>query len=114
MEPWQQGILEKYCTGDIKMTMSTGRQLGKNTLNQLYKTYRERMKPEKRFQLASSPLHDNSWLLMIVDYMWWTDNEREILNWMNDNLPRGIDHQQGMVLTFDSDQQRIMFLLRWA
>jgi hypothetical protein len=52
--------------------------------------------------------------LMIQDYMWWTVNEREILNWMNDNLPRGIDHQQGMTLTFDSEQQRVMFLLRWA
>jgi hypothetical protein len=51
---------------------------------------------------------------MIVDYMWWTDNEREILNWMNESLPRGIDHQQGMVLTFDTDFDRINFLMRWG
>jgi hypothetical protein len=52
--------------------------------------------------------------LMIQDYMWWTDNEREILNWMAENLPNGIDHQEGMTITFDTDKQRMMFLLRWA
>lgn len=71
-------------------------------------------RPEKRFQLASHPYSGQRCLLMIVDYMWWTENEREILNWMEDNLPNGIDHQQGMVLTFDSEKQRMMFLLKWS
>jgi hypothetical protein len=57
-------------------------------------------------------LHKSS--LMIKDYVWWMDNEREILNWMASNLPNGIEHQQGMTITFDTDQQRTMFLLRWA
>ena len=52
--------------------------------------------------------------LMIQDYAWWNDNEREILNWMAEHLPRGIEHQQGMTVTFDTDQDRMMFLLRWA
>lgn len=71
-------------------------------------------RPEKRFQLASNPFGGQGCLLMIVDYMWWTANEREILNWMAENLPDGIDHQQGMTITFDNDKQRMMFLLRWA
>jgi len=53
-------------------------------------------------------------LLMIVDYVWWMDHERDILNWMVDNLPRGIEHQQGMSITFDTEQDRLMFLLRWG
>jgi hypothetical protein len=52
--------------------------------------------------------------LMIHDYAWWHDNEREILNWMVDTLPRGIEHQEGMTITFDSDQQRTIFMLRWG
>lgn len=52
-------------------------------------------------------------ILMINDYTWWTENEREILNWMAEHLPRGIEHQQGMVLTFDSEPDRMMFMLRW-
>lgn len=71
-------------------------------------------RPEKRFQLASHPFGESQCFLMIADYMWWTENEREILNWMEANLPNGIEHQQGMVLKFDSDQQRMMFLLRWS
>ena len=72
------------------------------------------MKPTSRFFPVFSPLEGGSPVLMIQDYRWWTDNEREILNWMVANLPRGIEHQQGMVLTFDDDKQRMMFLLRWA
>lgn len=66
-----------------------------------------------RFQLCSIPSSPTP-MLMIVDYMWWADNEREILNWMNETLPKGIDHQQGMVLTFDNDFDRINFLMRWG
>ena len=57
---------------------------------------------------------NGSSILMIQDFAWWMDNEREILNWMVDHLPRGIEHQEGMVLTFDNEQDRLMFLLRWG
>ena len=53
-------------------------------------------------------------LLIIEDYAWWVQNDKEIVMWMDDNLPRGRNHQQGMVLTFDNEQQRLMFMLRWA
>ena len=53
-------------------------------------------------------------ILMIADYVWWMDNERDILNWMADKLPEGIDHQQGMTITFGNEQDRLMFLLRWG
>ena len=52
--------------------------------------------------------------LMVADYMWWHENEREILNWMAEHLPHGIEHQQGMTVSFDTDKDRMMFLLRWA
>jgi hypothetical protein len=51
---------------------------------------------------------------MIADYRWWHENEREILNWMAEHLLRGIEHQQGMTVEFDSEQDRTMFLLRWT
>jgi hypothetical protein len=34
--------------------------------------------------------------------------------WMTKQLPRGTDHQQGMIITFDSEQDRTWFLLKWA
>ena len=54
------------------------------------------------------------YMLMIQDYIWWMENERDILNWMVDNLPNGIEHQQGMAITFDNEQDRLMMLLRWG
>jgi hypothetical protein len=50
---------------------------------------------------------------MISDYVWWSDNEREILNWMAAHMPRGIEHQQGMTVEFDSEQDQLLFMLRW-
>ena len=50
---------------------------------------------------------------MIAHYTWWHDNEREILNWMAEHLPRGIEHQQGMTIEFDSEQDQLLFMLRW-
>lgn len=67
---------------------------------------------ERRFLGGHSPLSGQQ-ILMIADYMWWTANEPEILSWMDANLPRGRDHQQGMILTMDSEQDLMMFLLRW-
>ena len=66
-----------------------------------------------RFIVAPNLLNYKSFV-MIEDYQWWAANEREILNWMAEHLPRGIEHQQGMTVEFDTDQDRMMFLLRWA
>ena len=66
-----------------------------------------------RFVVAPDPLHYKTYV-MIQDYQWWANNEREILNWMVAHLPRGIEHQQGMTVEFDTEQDRMMFLLRWA
>ena len=77
--------------------------------------------PGKRFQLVPGMMAygfpDREGLgqygLMIVDYAWWMDNERDILNWMVDNLPHGIEHQQGMMIYLPTENDRILFLLRW-
>ena len=69
--------------------------------------------PERRFIGGHSPLSKQQ-ILMIADYMWWTDNETAILEWMDANLPRGRDHQTGMIVSFDSEQDLLMFTLRWA
>lgn len=114
LKPWQAELFVKLEEGYKKgseMTIMMGRQSGKSVFHQLYKEFMN--KPAKRFILGRGPI-DKSILLFIEDYVWWTVNEREILNWMATNLPRGIEHQQGMVLTFDSEQDRVMFLLRWA
>ena len=68
---------------------------------------------QKKFQLLPK-LVDGSLCLVIIDVLWWIDNEREVLNWMAEILPRGIDHQEGMVLKFDNDFDRINFLMRWG
>lgn len=71
-------------------------------------------KESARFVTTSAPLPGGEYLLVIQDYNWWVTNEREIMNWMVDNLPRGIEHQQGMMISLDSEQQRLHFLLRWS
>lgn len=64
-------------------------------------------------RFVATPANGQS-ILLISDFAWWETNEREILNWMVDNLPRGIEHQQGVVISFDNEQDRLMFLMRWG
>jgi hypothetical protein len=68
---------------------------------------------EHRFVGGYSPASQQQ-VLMIADYVWWTNNETAILEWMDTNLPRGRNHQTGMVVSFDNDQDLMMFMLRWA
>jgi hypothetical protein len=67
---------------------------------------------KNRFVMAGSPMSKDV-LLLIEDYAWWVENDQEITMWMDDNLPRGKNHQTGMVITFDNEQQRLVFMLRW-
>jgi hypothetical protein len=68
---------------------------------------------KNRFVMGRSPISRDV-LLFIEDYAWWIQNEKDVVMWMDDNLSQGRDHQQGMVITFDNDQQRLAFMLRWA
>ena len=97
LQPWQQELWVKMSSMDYKA--------------------------KKRFQLVPGVMSfGNTQLthsvgnygLMIEDYVWWMDNERDILNWMVDHLPKGIEHQQGMMVYFPTDQDRIVFLLKWG
>ena len=79
-------------------------------------------KAKKRFQLLPDLMNYSfpdrkelgSYGLMIEDYVWWMDNERDILNWMVDHLPHGIEHQQGMMIYLPTENDRILFLLKWG
>ena len=51
-------------------------------------------------------------ILFISDYKWWCDNQEEIETWMKENLP-GL-RRQGVLLSFDSVEDRAMFLLRFG
>ena len=64
-----------------------------------------------RFEVQSSQFQPN---LLILDYDYWLDNEYEIKEWMAANLPRGIHHQFGMLLSFEREQDRLAFLMRWG
>jgi hypothetical protein len=64
-----------------------------------------------KFIPAKSPM-DGALMLIIEDYVHWTQNQKAIEAWMQ-QYGSGI-RQEGMVLHFDHDADRTMFLLRWG
>ena len=52
--------------------------------------------------------------IIIADYRWWANNEKEIYQWMKINLPQGTRHHQGMVVTLEHKHDVGNFLLRWT
>lgn len=64
-----------------------------------------------KFLAAQSPL-DRDLMLIIEDYVYWVQNQKAIEAWIEDHGTR--IKQQGMVIHFDNDADRTMFLLRWG
>lgn len=53
-------------------------------------------------------------ILMIADPVYWESHEADIYSWMNEHLTEGTNHHEGMVIRFDNEKQRLMFLLKWG
>jgi hypothetical protein len=64
-----------------------------------------------RFIAATSPI-DKDLLLIIEDYVFWVQNQKEIDKWIANS--NGTITQRGMVVHFDTEEDRTMFLLRWG
>jgi hypothetical protein len=70
---------------------------------------------EKGRFIATGPFDEEMphYYIIICDYRWWADNETEIYNWMEQCLPKGRKHQQGMVVVIENEADASNFLLRW-
>jgi hypothetical protein len=66
---------------------------------------------KNRFIPARSPI-DSDYLLIIEDYAWWHINQTAIDQWIEDS--NGAMTQKGMVVHFNTEEDRTIFLLRWA
>jgi len=79
--------------------------------NNMQSNFTEAKFTTPRFEAQNSQYQPS---LVIVDQDWWTANESAVHEWMAERLPRGIHHQFGMLLNFENEQDRLMFLMRWA
>ena len=50
--------------------------------------------------------------LLIADYNWYAENEAEIKAWCKKSIPNA--WHNGMLMMFNNEQEKVMFLLRWA
>lgn len=52
--------------------------------------------------------------LVIADITYWLKHEPEIYAWMDENLPRGRMHQEGMTVVLEEETDVTAFIMRWA
>ena len=66
--------------------------------------------------ISAGPFDDEmpNHYLMIKDIGWWFANQPKVYDWMDDHLPRGHLHQEGMTLAFAEAKHCSMFLLKWG
>lgn len=64
-----------------------------------------------KFIDAHVNVNNHKHMLLIVDPEWWTNNESLIVDWCTatDNSL----NLTGMILEFDSKEDKMMFMLRW-
>ena len=55
-----------------------------------------------------------NYYIMIANIAYWLDNEPAIYAWMDENLPRGRLHQEGMVVVLEQEKDVTAFIMRWA
>ena len=70
---------------------------------------------DKRRFIVSGPFDEEmpNLYVVIADFSWYIDNTDEIEGWMDQHLPKGKDHREGMVITFEIPKDCSHFLLRW-
>lgn len=69
----------------------------------------------RRFIVSGPFDHEMPWhYIVIADISYWLNNEPAIYTWMEQNLPRGRLHQQGMTLELETEEQVTAFLLKWG
>jgi hypothetical protein len=66
---------------------------------------------KNRFVAGYSPLNRQV-MLIIEDYAWWVQNRAELE--VSIKSFEGRVRQQGMVINFDSVEDRTIFLLKWS
>jgi hypothetical protein len=69
----------------------------------------------RRF-IATGPFDDEMpfHYIVIADITYWINNESEIYAWMDENLPSGRLHQEGMTIVLERDEDVTAFIMRWA
>lgn len=69
----------------------------------------------RRF-ILSGPFDDEMpyHYIVIADITFWLKEEKAIYAWMDENLPRGRLHQEGMTIVLEKEKDATAFLLRWA
>lgn len=66
---------------------------------------------KNRFVAGYSPLNKQV-MLIIEDYAWWVQNQDALEESIQSF--EGRVRQQGMIINFDSVEDRTIFLLKWA
>lgn len=66
-----------------------------------------------KFVPVTAELAKNIVGVIIYDYNWWWQNEKEIVEWCNDVMDKNWT-KQGMIVNFTTEEDRLQFLLRWG
>lgn len=64
-----------------------------------------------KFIAAMSPL-TGAHMLIIEDFIYWTHHQEDIEAWLKEH--GSSIRQEGMIINFDNDADRTLFMLRWG
>ncbi len=65
-----------------------------------------------KFIEARMNAYSRSPMLLIADPAYWVENESDIIDWFTTSNVKY--YMKGMILEFESDADKMMFLLRWS
>lgn len=77
-----------------------------NTAHKMLRDYGVKFIEAKMNAYSKAPM------LLIADPAYWVANEPDIIDWFNTSNVKY--YMKGMILEFESDADKMMFLLRWS
>ena len=66
------------------------------------------------YVISHGALKDGSGYIVLTDFFFWASYENELKQWCENNLSKGAEAFQGSVIEFETEQELVLFTLRWS
>lgn len=66
------------------------------------------------YVIAHGAINEGSGYIVLSDFKYWLDKETDLREWCDKNLSLGSKAFVGSIIEFTTEEELIMFMLRWS
>jgi hypothetical protein len=66
------------------------------------------------YVISHGAITEGSGYIVLTDFLHWTKHEEELRDWCTNNLSKGASAFEGAIIEYTSEEELVMFILRWS